>query len=123
MGHVVLDLQSLPPGPDDGRGVRAAVCLVCGGVAGGGKFGSHSAVAQRAGRGAPAAACRLAPARAVGLEPGECYGALAPGGQKPVCSSLIPHSIQLGSPVSICVLTSARRCKVLTTCALAAASD
>src|SRR3989442_10269130 len=42
----------------------------------------------------------------MGFESGQCHGALASGGQKLVCSSLVLRSIQLGCAVSICVLTS-----------------
>src|SRR2546428_2856943 len=87
----------------------AAVCLVCPGVAGGSEFGCQTAVARGARRGGPAAAGRLASARALGLEPGQRHSALAPRGQKLVGPSLALHSIQLGCTVSICVLTSARK--------------
>src|SRR2546422_8794174 len=89
----------------------AAVCLVCPGVAGGSEFGCQTAVARGARRGGPAAAGRLASARALGLEPGQRHSALAPRGQKLVGPSLALHSIQLGCTVSICVLTSASPAK------------
>src|SRR5437899_9393611 len=84
----------------------AAVCLGCPGVAGVSEFGCQTAVARGARRGGPAAAGRRAPARALGLEPGQRHSALAPRGQKLVGPSLALHSIQLGCTVSICVLTS-----------------
>src|SRR5713226_3146628 len=104
----------LCPSPHHGYPcVVAAVCLVCPGRAGGGEFGGSIVVVRRAGRGGPAAAGRLTSARAVGLEYRECNGALAPRGQELVYSSLIPHSIQLGGTVSICVLTSALSLQLL----------
>src|SRR5712691_10639711 len=88
--------------------VVATVCLVCLGVAGGGEFGCHTAVAREARRRSPAAACRFAATGALGLEPGQRHSALAPRGQKLVGPSLALHSIQLGCTASICVLTSAQ---------------
>src|SRR5919108_2625884 len=84
----------------------ALVCAVGAGLVGSGELGGQTADAGRTRRSGIAAPSGLAPARAVGLEPGQRDGALASRGQKLVYSSLAPHSIQLGCAVSICVLTS-----------------